>query len=98
EIIDFKPQKDTIAVGLGVRIADWAMVMLNLPIVKLEDQAALRDEPFIFWPAVRALTTEQCLVPATTLFHIAYCDQWLGMHQDLLRCNLTSIQSWFLAS
>jgi hypothetical protein len=36
EVVDFKPQQDTVAVGFGVGIADWTMVVFDIPAVQLQ--------------------------------------------------------------
>ena len=41
EIINFKPEKDAVAVGTVVRVSDRSVVMLGLEAVKLKDEISV---------------------------------------------------------
>jgi len=41
EVIDLKPEQDTVAIGPGIGIADPIVVMLDLEAVQLEDERTL---------------------------------------------------------
>ena len=80
EVVGFEPQQDAVAVRFGARIADPAMVVVDAPVVKLENQRAVPHQPLIFGTAVRALAAEEALVPAATRLDVSHRDQWLGTH------------------
>lgn len=81
EVVDLKPQEEAVAIGVVVGIADRQMVVGDLKTVQLEDEDAAGDEPVVFRPAVRALTTEEMLVPATAGLHIGNRYEGLGTHR-----------------
>lgn len=80
KVVDLKPQQNTIALRLVVRIADRSVVVIDLDAVQPQDQPVIRDQSLIFRAAVRALAPEQTLVPAATRFDIRHCDEGLGTH------------------
>lgn len=84
EIINLKPQEHAVPVRLESWVADWAMMMLDMPIVQLEDQLPARDQSLIIWSAVRALAAEQLLIPATARLDVAHANEWLRMHTDVV--------------
>jgi hypothetical protein len=43
EIVNFKPQEYTVAIGLVCRITDPPVVVLDLEAVQLEDERAVED-------------------------------------------------------
>lgn len=89
EVVDFKPQEYAVSIGLVVRITDRPVVVFDLKAVQLEDQHAIGDEPLVFCPAVRALTTEEALVPPAARLDICHRDKGLGTHQNLQRESFT---------
>ena len=91
EVVDFKPQQYAVAIRLVFRITDLPMVVLDLKAVQLEDQHTCRDQSLIFRPAVRALTTEETLVPPAARFDIGHRDQGLGTHEHLHRNYFKSV-------
>ena len=77
EIMNLKPQEHAVSVRLKTWIPDWTMVVLDMPIVQLEDQHPTRDQSLIIWSAVRALAAEQLLIPATACLDVAHADERL---------------------
>ncbi len=82
EVVDFKPQKHAISVWLNTWVADGTMVMLHFPTVQLQNELAVRDQPFIFGATMRALPTEKMLIPATARFNITHANKGLRMHRN----------------
>jgi hypothetical protein len=80
KVVDLKPQQNTIAIRLVVRIADRSVVVIDLNAVQLQDQPVIRHQSLIFRAAVRALAPEQTLVPAAARFDIGHCNEGLGTH------------------
>jgi hypothetical protein len=85
EVVDLEPQQHAIAVRPEVGIADGAVVVLDVPVVELEDERAVRDETFVLGSTVSALAIEEHLVPAAARFDIAHRDEWLWSHDPMLR-------------
>jgi hypothetical protein len=56
------------------------MMVLHVPSVQLQNQSALRNQPFILGAAVCALTTKQALIPAAARFDITHANEWLWVH------------------
>jgi hypothetical protein len=83
EVADLEPQQHTIA-RRKAGIADGTMFVVDLPVVELENELAVRDEPFVVGTAMRALTAEEPLVPRTARFDIVNRDKWLGPHASML--------------
>jgi hypothetical protein len=65
-------------------IADTAMVLINIPLVQLKNQPAVRKEPLILTPAMAALAAKKTLVPATARLDIAHANEWLWIHTNLV--------------
>ena len=84
EVVDLEPQEHAVSVWLKTGIPDGAMMVLHIPSVQLQDQPALGDQPFILTAAMRALTTQQTLVPATARLNVTHADEWLWMHRNSL--------------
>ncbi len=80
EVLEFKPQEHAVPVWLDVRISDATMMMLHLPSVQLQDQPAPRYQSLIILAAMRALTAEETLIPATARLDIAHANQGLWTH------------------
>jgi hypothetical protein len=55
-------------------------MVLNIPSVELQDQLALRFEPFIFGTTMRTLAAEQSLVPAAARLDVMYTNERLWTH------------------
>ncbi len=83
EVLDLKPQEHAISIRLKIGISDGAMMVLHVPAVQLQNQSALRNQPFILGAAVCALTTQQALIPAAARFDITHANEWLWMHTSL---------------
>jgi hypothetical protein len=79
EAVCLKPQHDTIAVGLGFRIAQVWMAMRIL-MVKLHDHPAVVHELFVVRAAMAALIAKHSLVPQAARSNITHCDEWLRVH------------------
>jgi len=84
EVVDLKPQEHAVSVWLKTGIPDGAVMVLHIPSVQLQDQPSSRDQPFILTATVRALTTQQTLIPATARLNITHADQGLRMHTNSL--------------
>ena len=54
--------------------------MLHLPLVQLQDQAAVGVESFVFRTAVPAFAAEEVLVPGTARFHVVDADEGMELH------------------
>jgi 2-keto-4-pentenoate hydratase len=78
EVIDLKPQKNAIPVGLVTRITNRPVVMFDLESMQLKDQDAIRDEPLILCATVRTSAAKQALAPAAACLDIAHRNAWLG--------------------
>ena len=70
EVGDFKPEEDAVS-RWELWIADAPMIMLDVPVVQLKNERAIRYETLIMWAAVITLTAEQALIPATARFNVA---------------------------
>ncbi len=58
EVVDLEPQQNSVAVGLGVGSPIILWVMFNGPVVKLKDQAPIRDQTLVLHASVRTPTAE----------------------------------------
>lgn len=81
KIVDLKPKQDAVAVWLQVGIGDRAVMMVDAPVMQLEYQLAVHDEPLIFRAAVSAFAPEQSLIPAARGLNIVYADERLRVHR-----------------
>jgi hypothetical protein len=81
KVIDLKPQRDTVAIGLGREIADLAMVMLDVEGVQLEHEHAVAKQPLVLLATVPALAVQKLLVEATGPRDVSHRDQGLGTHR-----------------
>jgi hypothetical protein len=86
EIVDLEPEEHAVAVGLDGRIADRAVMMLDLPPVQLQDQGIVRNQALVFGPAMRAAAAEEILVPSAARFDVADGDE--GLWAQLNLCTL----------
>jgi hypothetical protein len=84
EIVDLEPEEHAVAVGLDGRIADRAVMMLDLPSVQLQDQGVARNQALVFGAAVGA--AKQILVPPAARLDIADGDE--GLWTQLNLCTL----------
>ena len=80
EVLDFKPQQHPVAVRFQLRVTDRTMVMIDLPMVQLQNQFSLRLQAFVIGSTVGTLATQQALVPATGCLDIVRADEWLWSH------------------
>ncbi len=74
-----KPEQNTKTVRCRVPVAKVCMPV-NVPGVKLENELAVLHNLLVFIAAMTALATQQLLVPAAAVFHIAHGDQGLSFH------------------
>ena len=74
EIVNLEPQEHAVSVRLEIRIADRAMIVFHVPSMQLQHELPVRNKPFVFGAAVRALTTEQTLIPATAGLDIVHAN------------------------
>jgi hypothetical protein len=82
EVVDLKPQKHAVSVWLGIWVPDGAVMVLYLPPVQLQNRPAVRDQPFILSTAMRALTTQETLIPATARLDITHANERLWMRTN----------------
>ena len=81
EIVNLKPEQDSVSVRLGIRIADGAMMVPDIPSVELEDQLTTDNEALILPPTVRTLTAEQSLIPAADGLNVLHANERLWIHK-----------------
>jgi hypothetical protein len=95
EIVDLKPQQNTVSVRLRLRITNRAVMVLYLPFVQLKYQFTTGNQTLILRSAMRALTAKQSLVPTTTCLDVLHANEWLWMHKpsqfNLFRHNDKSV-------
>ena len=58
KVFNFEPQQCAVSVRSIGGIADSSMVMLNLEIVKLQDELALPDQTLVRWATVITPATQ----------------------------------------
>lgn len=80
EIVDFKPEQYSVAVGLVLGIADAAVIMRHLEAMQLQDKLAVQDQLFVGGASMVAPAAEQTLIPPAARFHVGYRDQRLRTH------------------
>jgi len=83
EVADLKPQEHSVSMS-ELRIADGAVVMLDIPAMQLKNQPAIGQEPFIIRPAVVAPTAEQPLIPAAAGFNVLHTNERLRLHAEFV--------------
>jgi hypothetical protein len=81
KILNHKPQQDAISVGTVLGVADSAVMMLYQETVKLQNELAIPQQPFVFWASVIAPASQQALVPAAACLHVGYGNERLGQHR-----------------
>jgi hypothetical protein len=79
KIFDFEPQQDSIA-GRQFRITDWAVMMIRVPAMQLQEQLAIRNQLFVLGSTVAAVASQKTLIPATACFDISNTNKRLWMH------------------
>jgi hypothetical protein len=84
EIVHLEPQENAIPVRPISRIADAPMVVFHAKGMELQDQDAATFESLVLLAAMRALTTQQPLVPAATRFNLAHAYEWLWTHAQVV--------------
>src|SRR6267378_2450727 len=77
EVAGLKPEQHPISVWLELWVPDGAVMVLHLPPVQLQNQPATRYQPFIFSAAMRALTTQETLIPAAAGLDVAHANEGL---------------------
>ena len=77
EVVQFKPEENAVSVWSKVGISERAMMMLDVPVVQLEDELSARDQPFIIRSAVAALTAKETLIPATARLDVMHANERL---------------------
>src|SRR5262245_44685125 len=82
EIIDLKPQEDTVAVRLLIEIAEVWMIA-SVPVMKLQDQFAIRQQALVLAAAMSAFAIEQPPIPTAARFDIGNCDERLRTHKRI---------------
>lgn len=77
EIIQFKPKENTVSIRPKFGIPEQTVMVLDVPIVQLEDQISVRDQSLIIRPAVITLTAKETLIPTTARFDIMNANEGL---------------------
>jgi hypothetical protein len=72
KIIDFKPQKDAIAIRPVVAVSNRSMVMVGLKAVELQHEVSSMNEPLVHGTAMLAAAAEQLLIPAAACFDVSH--------------------------
>jgi hypothetical protein len=80
EIVEFKPQENAISIRPNFGIPEWTVMVLDVPVMQLEDQGSMRDQSFIIRTAVVALTAKEALIPTTARLDVMDADEGLKMH------------------
>ena len=77
KVVQFEPEENAVAIRPKFGVPEWAVMVLDLPIVQLEDQRSVRDQSLVVGPAVVALTAKEALIPATARFDVVYANERL---------------------
>ena len=93
EVVDFKPQEYTIAMR-QFGVADWAVMVFDIPPVQLKNKVTVRNEPLIVRAAMVALTGQETLIPTTARFDIAHANEGLWMHRNFRGHLHKSLIDW----
>jgi hypothetical protein len=72
KVAEFKPQDDSVPVGLKGGVAKWAMVVLNFPFVQLKHEAVAFVEALVLISTVATGETDQFLIPAAAGLDVSY--------------------------
>jgi hypothetical protein len=60
------------------------VLVVNRPVMELEDQSPVEIQALVFGTPMAALTVQQLLIPATAELHILDADEWRKLHVNLL--------------
>jgi hypothetical protein len=93
EVFDLKPEKNAVAVGFIVLVADGTVMVFHIEPVQLQNQFSLRDQLFIVGTAVRAAASEQQLIPPAAGFNVTDCDKRLGLHAPSIQRSSARVMS-----
>ena len=74
EIFQLKPQDHSVAIRLEGRVTKRTMMMLNVPLVKLQDKSIALIESLVLRATMPACDAQKFLVPAATRFDIPNTD------------------------
>jgi hypothetical protein len=77
EVVDLEPERHTVAVWSRRRVADLAVVVVDVEAVQLESECPAMEQALVLLPTVSALAVEQLLVPATAARDVGDRDQRL---------------------
>jgi hypothetical protein len=80
EVVGLEPQQDAVSERSALRVADRAVVVLDPPVVELEDQLIASDEALVIRTAVGAPAAQEPLVPPAAGLDVGHGDQRLGTH------------------
>ena len=80
EIVQFEPKENSISIRPKFGIPEWTVMVLDVPIVQLEDQLSLPNQSLIIRPAVAALTAEEPLIPTTARLDVMHANEGLKTH------------------
>lgn len=84
EVVNFKPQEHAVS-GNEAGIADGTVMMADIPSVQLQDQPAVRHEPFILGASMCTLAPKQTLIPAAARFDVTHAVSGCGCIRTLRR-------------
>lgn len=82
EVVDLKPEQQTVTIGPVVRIGDGAVMVFDGKAVQLKNNLTVMNQLFVDGAAVIAADTEKTLVPETAGFNVSDCDEGLGTHDS----------------
>ena len=74
EIIDLKPQQNSVSVWFVLTIRDGAVMMFHVEAVQLENQVAIGYQLLIRGSAMIAAAAEQALIPAAACLDVSNGD------------------------
>jgi hypothetical protein len=80
EVVHFEPEQHSVAVRLVGRVGDRPVMVFDAKAVELQNQLAVVHQLFVLLAAVRALASEQTLIPAAARFNVRHANQWLRSH------------------
>jgi len=80
EVVGLKSEQHAVPIRFGSWVSHVRMLM-RIPGVDLHDQLAVRDDPLVFLAAMRTLSAEHSLIPATAGLNVSDRDQRLCLHR-----------------
>jgi hypothetical protein len=74
EVVNLKPQKHSVSVGLEIRIANRTVIVPDVPPVQLKNQSIVQNKTLILGAAMRTSTIKQTLIPTTARRDIVHAN------------------------